>query len=343
MQAPVKALLQSIQLGEQAAAGGRRRAQAGVAQVLYGLGVAIGTDQGAELPALYLRLSSLLDPTADLTILSLGDVFQTTAAARTRSRSTSRSRRMRRLRRNADLQIEQLPGHAQPPDEAATYAKRVVDANPKDVEAIIQLGNVYRANDQFADAADAYTKGIEAEPAGADWRILYYRGVSYTMADQWPKAEADFQKALMLNPGQPQVLNYLGYSWVDQGVHLDEALNMIKMASDQRPNDGYIVDSLGWAYYRLGRYDDAVTALERAVKLSPGRVDAQRSPRRRLLAGRAQARSDVPVGTRARFRSRAGRPAGDHGQAGARPRRGPVAPPRPRRRSATAGRIADSR
>jgi len=173
------------------------------------------------------------------------------------------------LHRNADLQTSSCLLTMEKPEDAITYAKRVVDANPKDVEAIIQLGNVYRSSDHFAEAAQAYTKGIEASPATVDWRILYYRGVSYTMANQWPQAEADFQKALTINPGQPQVLNYLGYSWVDRGLHLDEALTMIKTAVDQRPNDGFIIDSLGWAYYRLGRYDDAVMQLERAVKLQP--------------------------------------------------------------------------
>ncbi len=72
-----------------------------------------------------------------------------------------------------------------------------------------------------------------------------------------------------LNPDQPQVLNYLGYSWVDQGMNLDRALEMIQKAVAASPNDGYIIDSLGWAYYRLGRYDEAVTQLEQAVKLRP--------------------------------------------------------------------------
>jgi len=86
---------------------------------------------------------------------------------------------------------------------------------------------------------------------------------------QWGKAEPSFNKALELYPDQPQVLNYLGYSWVDMGIHLDRALDMIKKAVELRPQDGYIVDSLGWAYYKLGRYDEAVVELEKAVKLRP--------------------------------------------------------------------------
>jgi Flp pilus assembly protein TadD len=237
--------------------------------VLYGLGVAIGTDQGPELPALYLRLAGHLDPAADVTTLALADVFQASGRCEDAVTIYGTVPASSALRRNADLQTSNCLVLLDRSDEAATFAKRVADANPSDVEAIIMLGNVYRAAEKYIEAAEAYSKGIAANPAGVDWRILYYRGVSYTMADMWPQAEADFQRALTINPGQPQVLNYLGYSWVDKGLHLDAALGMIKTASDQRPNDGYIIDSLGWAYYRLGRYAEAVTALERAVRLAP--------------------------------------------------------------------------
>jgi Flp pilus assembly protein TadD len=99
--------------------------------------------------------------------------------------------------------------------------------------------------------------------------LYYFRGICFERIKQWQNAEADFKRALELFPDQPHVLNYLGYSWIDQGVHLDEAMSMIKRSVEQRPDDGYIVDSLGWAYYRLGNYDEAVKNLERAVELKP--------------------------------------------------------------------------
>ena len=95
------------------------------------------------------------------------------------------------------------------------------------------------------------------------------RGIAYERTRQWDKAEPNFRKALELFPDQPQVLNYLGYSWVDMNMNLEEGLEMIRKAVDLRPQDGYIVDSLGWAYYRLGRYDEAVEELEKAVRLRP--------------------------------------------------------------------------
>ena len=133
------------------------------------------------------------------------------------------------------------------------------------------LGNILRARKKFAECADVYSKGIDtiAKAEKPNWVIYYFRGICYERSKQWPKAEADLKKALELFPDQPQVLNYLGYSWVDQGVNLDEGMRMIRRAVEQRADDGYIVDSLGWAYYRLGNYEEAVKHLERAVELKP--------------------------------------------------------------------------
>jgi Flp pilus assembly protein TadD len=133
------------------------------------------------------------------------------------------------------------------------------------------LGNVLRGHKKFAECADVYTRGVDTlkQPEKTNWVIFYFRGICYERSHQWPKAEADLKKALDLFPEQPHVLNYLGYSWVDQGVHLDEGMDMIKRAVQQRPDDGYIVDSLGWAYFRTGNYPEAVKQLERAIELKP--------------------------------------------------------------------------
>jgi tetratricopeptide (TPR) repeat protein len=101
------------------------------------------------------------------------------------------------------------------------------------------------------------------------WFLFYTRAICYHLTDNWPPAEADFRKALELNPGQPQVLNYLGYSLVEQRRNLDEALDMIERAVAARPDSGFIVDSLAWVYYRLGRFDEAVEPMERAAELLP--------------------------------------------------------------------------
>jgi len=148
-----------------------------------------------------------------------------------------------------------------------------VPAKPLTVERQIDLfqtiGNMLRGRKQFAEAADNYSRAIALIPSiGKDnWDQFYSRAVCYERLGQWNQAEADFKKALELNPNEPLILNYLGYSWVDRNQNIAEALELIKKAVSLKPDDGYYIDSLGWAYFRLGRYDEAVQQLERAVEL----------------------------------------------------------------------------
>lgn len=245
---------------------------AGIAELLYGLGSAIGIEDGAELSAAYLRLARYVDPKATLVTMALGDAFQATNRCQDAIDIYEEVPVSEPLRRNADIQIGNCLRTLERSDEAIAAIKRVADANPADYEAAMELGNLYRAAERFGEAADAYSDGIAAMPAGedTDWRIYYFRGISYERSKQWAKAEKDFRRALELQPDEPRVLNYLGYSWVDQGQNLQEALGMIRKAVELRPADGYIVDSLGWAYYRLGRHEEAVQELEEAVSLTPG-------------------------------------------------------------------------
>ena len=246
-------------------------AQAGAAELLYGVGSAIGSDEGTGIAASYLQLAHYLDPDNDLATVALGDIFQRADQCQEAIHIYEQVRQTSALQRNAAIQTGICLDALGQTEEGAARIKRVIDADPQDIEAAIALGNIYRAHDRFAEAGDAYTIGIDAlsDTTPADWRIHYFRGVSYERTKRWPEAEADFKRALEVNPNQPQVLNYLGYSWVDMGLNLEEALDMIRTAVDLRPNDGYIIDSLGWAYYRLGRYDDAVEQLERSVELRP--------------------------------------------------------------------------
>lgn len=132
-------------------------------------------------------------------------------------------------------------------------------------------GDLLRMQQHFAEALPAYDKAIARlrVPQPYDWAVFYDRGVAEERTHQWPKAKADFDAALRLAPNQPYVLNYLGYSWADQGEHLNEARAMIEKASQERPNDGAITDSLGWVLLRQGHTADAVKVLERAVELEP--------------------------------------------------------------------------
>jgi tetratricopeptide (TPR) repeat protein len=157
-------------------------------------------------------------------------------------------------------------------DEAVELLEQMAGAQPRQVDALVALGDLLRGEDRFAEAEGAYTRAITRVPEVEErhWRLFYARGITYERTKRWPQAEADLLKALELEPDQPFVLNYLGYSWVDQGLNLDRAKGMLHRAVELRSEDGFIVDSLGWAYYRLGEHDKAVTYLERAVELQPG-------------------------------------------------------------------------
>jgi Flp pilus assembly protein TadD len=157
-------------------------------------------------------------------------------------------------------------------DEALKHLQAIVAEDPRDIEALTALANLQRARKEFTESAKTYTRVLEllGTPARGDWTLFYFRGIVYERSKQWPLAEADFKKALELYPEQPLVLNYLGYSWVDQNMNLEEGLRLLRRAVQLRPDDGYIIDSLGWAHYRMGRFEEALRELERAIELKPG-------------------------------------------------------------------------
>ena len=162
-------------------------------------------------------------------------------------------------------------------EEAISDLSKLVETY-KDIEAMIQIGDFYRRDDQFKKAISHYNQAYDAimvsQTDAANlpeqyWHLYYVRGMSLERDGQWAKAEQDLETALIYRPDHPYLLNYLGYAWADQGVHLDKALAMIKRAVALRPDDGYITDSLGWVFYKLGQYEEAIEPLERAVGLLP--------------------------------------------------------------------------
>ncbi len=245
--------------------------QAGAAEALYGLGASIGRRGGEDLALIYLQLALYLEPSHAMALLSLGDLYEDLKKPDLAIKAYDRVPASSPLARNAQIQMAVDLDSLDRTDESKKLLEKVIAANPKDTEAIIELGNVQRGHKEFADCAKTYSNAIDAvpDPQKSNWVVFYFRGICYERSDQWPLAEADMKKALALYPDQPLVLNYLGYSWVDKGVHLDQGMDMIRKAVEQRPDDGYIVDSLGWAYFRTGNYDEAVKNLERAVELKP--------------------------------------------------------------------------
>jgi tetratricopeptide (TPR) repeat protein len=246
-------------------------AQAGAAEALYGLGASLGRRGGEDLGLVYLQLSLFLSPSHPLALLSLADLYESLKKPELAIKIYERVPPGSPLHRNAAIQLAANLDSLERADDAQKHLEALIKQNPDDLEAIMALGNVLRGHKKFAECANVYSKGIAtiSKPEKANWIVFYFRGICSERSKQWAKAETDLKKALELFPDQPHVLNYLGYSWIDQGVKLDEGMEMIKKAVQQRPDDGYIVDSLGWAYYRLGNYEEATKQLERAIELKP--------------------------------------------------------------------------
>jgi tetratricopeptide (TPR) repeat protein len=250
--------------------------QTGAAEALYGIGATLTRRGGEDLALVYLQLALYLAPNHPLALLSLADLYESVKKPAMAIKVYERMPASSPLKRNAQIQLAIDLDAADRTEEAIKILKGVTAEDSKDIEAVMALGNIERGRKKFADCVVTYSQGIDILPKTSDksadkntWVYYYYRGICEERSKQWSKAEADMRKALDMQPEQPHVLNYLGYSWIDQGINLDEGMKMIKRAVDQRPDDGYIVDSLGWAYYRIGNYEDAVKNLERAIDLKP--------------------------------------------------------------------------
>ncbi len=266
----VRAALVEIEAGGTTNAAIRTPAQ-GVAEALTGLGAAIGQEGGLELSALYIRAGLFLEPdiAGGLAALTLANILDSNGlgedaiAVLETIDGDAPFRSLGLLR--AAIALDRIDRT----EDAERAFKESISRDPDDVQIYIAYGNMLRGRERYAESSDLYSEAVEriGTPIRSNWTLFYFRGITYERSQQWDKAEADFKKALELFPEQPLVLNYLGYSWVDMGMNLEPALDMIRKAVELRPNDGYIVDSLGWAYYRLGRFDDAASELERAVSL----------------------------------------------------------------------------
>ncbi|MEO0745138.1 MAG: tetratricopeptide repeat protein [Pseudomonadota bacterium] len=246
-------------------------ARDGAAEVFYSVASALRSEAGADYTLLYGRIARHLRPDhVDALLLnaelldSLGQ-YELANAAYKQMATDHPAYHAAELGRAAALRQSGKPDAAI--EVLEQLAKRYPDLS------IVQstLGDILRQQDKFDEAIPAYDRAIALTDEGArgTWFIYYARAICHERNGDWPKAEADFRKALELNPGQPQVLNYLGYSMVEMQINLDEALEMIEQAVASSPDSGYIVDSLGWVLYRLGRYDEAVEHMERAVELMP--------------------------------------------------------------------------
>lgn len=243
----------------------------GMAEVFYNLGEALSSEGGSSIGLIYLQLALHLNPDFPFALAALANVYESTKRYQDAIATYERIPPGGPL--DMSIRIRKAINYnlMEKPDEAKVLLDRVIAEHPKDLRPLDALGSILRARKRWEEAITYYDKAIDLidKPEKQHWTYWYARGTSYERMKQWPKAEADLLKALKLNPDQPLVLNYLGYSWIDQNRNLQRGLKLIEKAVALKPDDGYIVDSLGWAHYKLGNYGDAVKYLERAVELRP--------------------------------------------------------------------------
>jgi len=243
----------------------------GVSEALFNIASTMTRQNSAQLALIYGRLSIYLKPDFDLAQMLVAGLLESmdrNADAIATYRAVNPASPLNwsaRLRIAGNLEVLERD------DEAIDLLRVLTKEDPTRPGPLVSLGDLLRSNKRFEESVVAYDQAIArlGDIEKRHWTILYSRGISLERARQWSRAEKDFERALELNPEQPYVLNYLGYSWVDQGINLDRARKMIERAVELRPNDGYIVDSLGWVLYRLGDFKGAVEQLERAVELRP--------------------------------------------------------------------------
>ena len=249
-----------------------RSAADGLAEAMFDLASVLNQAETVDLSLIYVRFALDLRPQFGLAQLLLADVLsaqnkpEQSLAVLAEIKPNSPYYLSARLR--SALNLDTLDRT----EEAINQLRTIAAEQPQSVAAEVQLGDILRNKKRYAEAVTAYDEAIQrAAAAGMPerWTLFYDRGVALERSGQWQRSEQDLKHALELKPEQPLVLNYLGYSWIDRGEHLDEGLKMIEKAVELRPDDGYIVDSLGWAHYRMGDYAGAVEQLEKAIELVP--------------------------------------------------------------------------
>ncbi|MBO6949659.1 MAG: tetratricopeptide repeat protein [Rhodospirillales bacterium] len=248
-----------------------RNAKDGIAEALFGISSSLNRQGGSETALVLARLALHLRPDFAVMRYMAGGILENLERYEDSVAVYKQLPKNTPFTRSATLRIARNLDRIDDFDGAVEILTKAAKTYPEDPRPLISLGDAYRRHQKWTDAVAAYDEAVkrigELEPR--HWQLLYSRGIVLERAKEWDRAEADFLKALEFEPDQPLVLNYLGYSWVEQKKNLEQALTMIKTAVSKRPHDGYITDSLGWVYYQFGRYEEAVPELERAVELRP--------------------------------------------------------------------------
>ena len=243
----------------------------GTAEILLNIGSAINREGAETFATIYLELASVARANEAQTLFELGTIADRLKLTEKAINLYKQIPENSSLFRTAALQQGLALSLLDRNEEAIETLQELVRQNPDDYSGYIALGGVLATERRYEEAIILYTQALEELDATEPnfWPIHYRLGIAFERTKQWPKAEERFKYALTLSPDQADILNYLGYSWVDMNINLDEGMAMIEKAVQLRPRDGYILDSLGWAQYRLGQFESAIESLERATDLRP--------------------------------------------------------------------------
>jgi tetratricopeptide (TPR) repeat protein len=243
----------------------------GVAEVFFSLARALMQEANDEFVLIYARAAEAIDPDHVYATITAAETLQSMEQYKLAIDAFASVPRDHPAFHTAELGRAEALRATGKPDAAAEVLAQLAGHLPEIVDIHVAAGDLHREQEEYEEAIAAYDRAVTLleERDNPQWFVYYVRAIAHERLDNWPEAEADFRRALDLNPDHPQVLNYLGYTMVEKGVNLDEALGMIERAVAERPDSGYIVDSLGWVLYRLGRYDEAIGHMERAAELMP--------------------------------------------------------------------------
>jgi tetratricopeptide (TPR) repeat protein len=244
---------------------------AGISEILFDIGGALSADprnQRTDLALIFYQLAAHLRPEHDFAWLMIAGLYEQFQLVPKAVAALGKIGVNSPLYWQARLRMAALDAQQEKFDQAVTRLRALIAEKPDRIDAALTLADLLRGKERYGDAVQAYDTAIQRIRNIEEryWPVYFGRGIVLERTKQWPRAELDMKKALELSPEQPHVLNYLGYSWIDQGLHLEQGMKMLQRATELRPDDGAITDSVGWAFYRLGQYDKAVEWLERAAE-----------------------------------------------------------------------------
>jgi tetratricopeptide (TPR) repeat protein len=243
----------------------------GVAEVLFWIANSLRRQHAQETKLLLAQLALHIKPNYPIMRILTGEILEADQRFEDANFQFNNIPESSTFKQTAQMRIAANYHDMGRTNEAIAIARGVAKSRPYDPKPHHAVGDYLRSTEYYKEAIPEYDEAIRRAGAlkSTHWRLFYKRGIVLERVKAFKESEADFLKALELQPDQPFVLNYLGYSWIEQGRNLSKAQDMIRKAVNLRPNDGYIIDSLGWVYYQIGNYDDAVAELERAVQYRP--------------------------------------------------------------------------